>query len=358
MPGFPAQLAFAMKLNSAIGLDESRAYFVARLLQGIVGTVCCALVYVLGRDLFDSSIGLIAAGISAVMPTLAVFSVELLSETPFAAMVLASLIGIERIVRSSTTNEHDNRDRGQILVFAVLSGVLIALACYVRPSWLLFAPFFAAVYFVATRKALSASFRVLVGATVIVAMLAALAPWAYRNHERTGHWIFTTLWAGPSLYDGLRPDATGDSDMRFYEIDPNVPKMTEYEVDRYFREKARAFARENPRRTVELAFIKLWRFWKPWPNAEEFRNPLYVAVVAASFIPLITFAGWGAWLSRDRFWALFLTAGPILYFSTIHMVFVSSLRYRLPVEYPLCVLTAMGVRKFFGILGRGPESKV
>ena len=43
-----------------------------------------------------------------------------------------------------------------------------------------------------------------------------------------------------------------------------------------------------------------------------------------------------------------LTLGPILYFSLIHMIFVSSLRYRLPAEYPLCVLSAVGLTSWFG----------
>jgi hypothetical protein len=40
---------------------------------------------------------------------------------------------------------------------------------------------------------------------------------------------------------------------------------------------------------------------------------------------------------------LVLTAGPIIYFSALHTLFVSSLRYRLPAEYPLLALSAVGV---------------
>jgi hypothetical protein len=46
---------------------------------------------------------------------------------------------------------------------------------------------------------------------------------------------------------------------------------------------------------------------------------------------------------RSDLWTIALTAGPILYFTLLHMVFVSSLRYRLPAEYPLLVLAAAGV---------------
>ncbi|MGE3315481.1 MAG: glycosyltransferase family 39 protein [Planctomycetaceae bacterium] len=348
MPGFPAELAVAMKLAAALRLDPMRAYFVARLFQAVIGTLCCYLVFLLGRDLFDRRIGLIAAGIVALLPTLASFSVELLSETPFAALLVASLVALGRVVRNSAGEESRTQNRSSTILWAIASGVLIALACYVRPSWLLFAPCFALLYLLVARGAFTLPFRAAVGLVVVASTFLTLAPWAYRNYRATGHAVFTTLWAGPSLYDGLRADATGDSDMRFYETDPNVPRMTEYEVDRYFRAKAWEFVRQNPARAVELAFIKLWRFWKPWPNAAQFGGVLYTVVVAVSFVPLLVLAMCGAWSARARFWPLFLTAGPILYFSALHMVFVSSLRYRLPVEYPLAVLSAVGVEKFFG----------
>ena len=169
-------------------------------------------------------------------------------------------------------------------------------------------------------------------------------PWAYRNKQVTKHWIFTTLWAGPSLYDGLNPLATGDSDMPFMETDQLAESgMTEYEIDRHYRLKAWQFVVENPGRTVQLAWIKLLRFWKPWPNAEQFQSIGYCIVVALFFIPMVMFAILGFWKLRDQSWAWLLTAGPIFYFSLIHMVFVGSLRYRLPAEYPLCVLSAAGI---------------
>jgi hypothetical protein len=168
-------------------------------------------------------------------------------------------------------------------------------------------------------------------------------PWAYRNYAVTGHWIWTTLWVGPSLYDGFNPRANGESNMQFFEEDRLMDRMTEYEVDRYYRARAWQFVRSHPGRALRLTLDKIARFWMPWPNAEQFSGGVGQVAVAAYFIPAVLAAVLGLFLGPRAFWPWVLTLGPILYFSAIHAVFLGSLRYRLPAEYPLCVAAAVGL---------------
>ncbi|MCH7689141.1 MAG: glycosyltransferase family 39 protein [Planctomycetes bacterium] len=330
MPGFPALLGLSITV-------AGESFLFARILLAAVGTLACGLVYCLGKELFDKKIGLLAAGIAAILPTFVGFSVVILSETLFAATLLAGLVFMAKLTKTGFATE--TRRRGIRLSLTV--GLMMAAACYVRPSWLLAGPLFGLLYLTAADNKKEAALR---GSLILTALFLALLPWAYRNYQVTGHWIFTTLWAGPSLYDGLNPLATGDSDMNFMETDRLAETgMTEYEIDRHYRQKAWQFVIENPGRTAELAWIKLLRFWKPWPNAEQFQSIGYCIVVALFFIPIVMFAILGFWKLRDQSWVWLLTAGPIFYFSLIHMVFVGSLRYRLPAEYPLCVLSAIGI---------------
>ena len=60
------------------------------------------------------------------------------------------------------------------------------------------------------------------------------------------------------------------------------------------------YARQHPARVVELAFIKLWRFWKPWPSAEEAATGRPKAVIALFSLVLFAGAAYGLWLSRRR----------------------------------------------------------
>ena len=339
MPGFPAVLALSMKLFGESPLA-------ARCLLAMIGTAACGAVYLLGRQLFDERVGLIACGLTAVSPVMAGFSVLLLSETLFALTLTLNLWCAAKWLAESRWPKADGRWR---FLWATLTGVGIAVATLVRPSWLLAGPILASVVIARSFRKKdhgqrsSAISRRLEVAVMLLALFMTLLPWAMRNHAVCGHWVFTTLWSGPSLYDGLNPAANGDSEMSFFDRDNLMATMTEWDVDQHYKQAAGQFARQNPGRAIELTFLKLWRYWKPWPSAEQFGGVGPALLVAVFFVPVLVLSVRGWWLTRRSPWVWLLTLGPIVYFAAIHAVFVGSLRYRLPAEYPLCVLAAAGV---------------
>ena len=350
MPGFPALLAVCQ-------LVFGENLLATRLLLALVGTAACGLVYWLGCELFDPTTGLVAAALTAVWPTMILFSVLILSETLFAATMTASLIAVAKLLSElaqagatgglpASAGATSPGTGGQAAsgtpfgTLAVVTGVLIALTTCVRPTWLLAGPFVAGVLLVvgrAHRRAWIAAALVLVGLAV------TLAPWTLRNHRVTGHLVPTTLWVGPSLYDGLNPQADGSSHMEFVEREGVYQRMSEYDADQHYRAKAWAFARENPGRAAWLGVLKLSRYLSPWPNADQFRHPVANIGLFTLFAAMIGLAAFGLWRHRHDPRAWLIPLVPFVYFALIHTVFVGSLRYRLPAEYPLMILTAAGL---------------
>jgi 4-amino-4-deoxy-L-arabinose transferase-like glycosyltransferase len=362
MPGFPGLLALSIKLFGENVLS-------CRIVLAVLGTLACGMLYWLGSVLIDKRTGLIAAAVAAVSPVLVGFSVLVLTETTFAASLTASVFVFARWLGFKTENEGSKKDshRTNSILLAGVGGVVAGIACYVRPSWLLFAP---AVCVFAVGREL---WRGLVGqvsnlsstterdrletcptekkelkrtlvesAVVLLALFVTLLPWAIRNRSETGHFVLTTLWVGPSLYDGLSETATGESDMTFFDQENLLGSMSEYEMDREYRRRAWSFAGENPGRAIQLGLIKFGRFWSPVPNAKQFQSWWQKVGMAAISLPTFALAAYGAWLSRGNLAVLLLTLGPVVYFSAIHSLFIGSIRYRLPAEYPLLVLTAIG----------------
>ena len=221
---------------------------------------------------------------------------------------------------------------------AVATGAAIAMATYVRPTWVLAAPAFAICLWLKHRSADSLK----AGTIMCVATLLALVPWGLRNKQVTDHFVLTTLWVGPSLYDGLHTSATGESDMQFVETDGLMMELGEYKANQHYKNLALRFAADNPGRAMELGVRKLGRFWSPLPNAAQFKSIGPRIACLVGFVPLMLLAMRGTWITRKNLWALALCLGPIVYFSLLHTVFVGSLRYRLPAEYPLSVLAACG----------------
>ena len=343
MPGFPAVLALSMKLFGETPLA-------ARCLLAVIGTAACGAVYLLGRQLFDERVGLMACGLTAISPVMIGFSVLLLSETLFALTLTMSVWCAAKWL--SADSRQPTADSRYTVFWSAFTGVSIAIATYVRPSWLLAGPILASAVVVLSFKKryhcqrLTAFGLRFEAAVMLLALFGALLPWAWRNHSVCGHWVFTTLWSGPSLYDGLNPDANGDSNMAFFDRDNLMATMSEWDVDQHYKPAAWQYVSQHPGHAIELTFRKLLRYWMPWPNARQFGGAGPVLLVAGFFVPICVLAIRGGWLTRQRMWAWLLPLGPILYFAGIHAVFVGSLRYRLPAEYPLCVLAAVGLRDF------------
>ena len=106
--------------------------------------------------------------------------------------------------------------------------------------------------------------------------------------------------------------------------------------------RALAFARgRSPAGSSGSAAIKLGRYWSPWPNAGV---PLAAGGpgVRRFTVPLFVLIAVGAMERRRDLRAGPAGPAPLLYFSALHMVFASSMRYRIPAEMPALGLAAAG----------------
>ncbi len=344
MPGFPLLLAISRKL-----FGES--LLAARLVLATVGALGCLGVYQLGHRLGGHRTGLIAGWLAGVSPIFVGFSAIELTETVFAVSLVFGLVPLSRggIQAAPAADSESSVPTGAAtsptLIAAALTGAMAGLwggvGCYLRPSWLLFPPCLVLWLWLLKRDRARA---VMAFCTALV-MVASLVPWGIRNQRVTGHFVLTTLWMGPSLYDGWNPgNTTGDSDMAFFDEENLLSRMSEYEMDREYRKRAWAFAFDNPGQVAVLAWKKTLRYWNPFPNADQFKKfPVLQFVSFVWFVVVFAPALVGAWQLRRSLGVLAITAGPILYFAALHLVFVSSVRYRLPGEYPLLVLSALGI---------------
>lgn len=325
-PGFPLLLAASIKIFG-------KSVLAASLVMAVVGTGSCWLTWLLARKLFDEFTGLWAMLLVAVSPLQIGSNVQILSETWFSFGLLVCLLALARLLQSPPA-----AGWGRI---AFSNGILTGLTVLIRPGWLLWVGLSSLLVIVFGPMTIAK--RILCAALICGGCFVALLPWAWRNYEITGHWIFTSLWSGPSLYDGLHAGATGASDMAFVDNENVFSTMSEFDANAHYKQRAIDFAIAHPRRTVELALLKAGRYLSPSLNAAGFSGGVFSVFCVFWYFSLTVLIVSGALDLRHKLVCVGLLAGPFLQFLLVHMVFVGSIRYRLPLEFPLSILAAHGL---------------
>lgn len=324
-PGYPLFLAF---MQSLFG----NAVLPIRLVQAALGASTVAMAWGLMRQVdCRGHVPMLIAALVAFEPYGAMISVVLLSEALFIPLMMLGLWGM-----AALWNEPVRR-WGRWIAAGV--GLAMGGAILVKPSWALFPPLALAAW-VAARRRKAAVFH---AAAVALGIVLILMPWWVRNGRIYGRFVPTALWAGASLYDGLNPHANGASDMDFLNHPP-FRDLDETKQDRALTRSVLDFVRDQPRRALSLSVVKFLRYFSPWPNEASFRSAATILVGAAVEVPLFLAMAGGVWIYRRDPRALTLLAGPIVYFLLIHMVFVSSVRYRIPGSVPALGLAAAALQ--------------
>ncbi len=357
MPGYPALLAVMLGL-----FGDNMPVLYARFLSAALGTAAVAGVYAVAQLLFDCRTALLAALLAACYPGAIAMSVVVLSEAPFCPLYLLQLVAWLKswqtgsdaaagaVERASRLLAHPSApEQARRLFYGVVSGALAGLATLMRPDWLLFVPFVGVLGLLFTHQRQRHIAIVLV---MSLGLTVVMAPWWWRNYRQVHEFVPTTLQVGASLYDGLNPRATGESDMSF------VPRFVAEERDRGPAERAfqsrlddsmfaaaADWARQHPQRVIELAAIKLVRMWNIWPNNPNNRGGLLRLVTAATYLPAMVLAAIGIWRQRGKLWPAALGWLPAVYLTLLHLVFVSSIRYREPAMLGLLVFAAAALTR-------------
>lgn len=332
-PGYPAFLAACEALFGDRLLP-------VRLVQAVLGTLGVYFVYrLVDRAVPGRRAAIVAAALAAVEPYGIGLGELILSEGLFVPLMLAGLWGL-----AALWPRGDEAYPRRWAAVAIGTGAIHGAAVLVRPSWALAVPLLLGAWAAgAGRGRRRGAIR---GAALVAAATAAvMAPWWARNGRVFGRFVPTALWVGASLYDGLSPSATGASDMDQFLKEPGIVELDESSQDAALRGRAVDFALSRPGRALGLAAIKAARFWSPWPNAETLRSIPAALASAAVMLPLFGLVAIGAWGCRRDGRALVLLLGPLLYFMALHMIFVSSIRYRIPGFLPALGMAAVGWRR-------------
>ena len=330
-PGYPAILSVLFSWRT----DPPVVW--ARLVGAFFGTLTVAAAMLLALLLFNHRVALLTGWFVALYPGGIGLSILVLSEAPFCPLMLGQLVCWVLAWKTSSFSRQ--------ITWSGLAGVTAGLATLMRPSWLLFTPFCLLLLLLVRSERRR---HLTLACAMLASLCLTMTPWWIRNYRVTGTAVLTTLQVGASLYDGLNPQATGASDMSFtrriywdLKAQPAVEQgLFEVRLDQYYREAVWKWMWQEPGRVTSLAGVKFLRMWNIWPNSAEIGSVWIYRLMTLAYLPMLILSLVGAWKFARLDHPAILCLLPAVYLTGLHVIFVSSIRYRQPAMLVLIVLAA------------------
>jgi 4-amino-4-deoxy-L-arabinose transferase-like glycosyltransferase len=227
---------------------------VARAFQAVLSLGTAMLVYLLGRQLFEERVGLVAALLFTFYPSFLFYNSHILTEVVFTFLLALTAYCFAVYLA------------GGRLLLLVAAGVALGLAVLTREVvWPLLAVMGALVWY-GRRPGFG---RWAGHSTVLLlSFLLVVTPWIVRNTRVQGTLTFIATNGGPVFYAQNYEHTPLDRPWRDHTIDPVrkvrsllPPDLTEGERQKVAFRKGIEFIRDHPGLTVHRAVIRAANLW-------------------------------------------------------------------------------------------------
>ena len=197
--------------------------------------------------------------------------------------------------------------------------------------------------------------RVAVYSTILmVVTLMVVAPWSIRNSLHYGQFVLVTTEGGHAFWQGNNPyfdgvNRPGPDDIP-QELRQKLKGLSKIEKDRVYYRESFNFIRNKPMQFVKLYIIKFFNYWRLYPNtiSENRFTTLKTKIISLlTYGLLLPFALFGiiksVFHNKKTLLLLFL----MLSFSLGYSLFLTSVRYRIPLDVYVIVFAAFGIIRVF-----------
>ncbi len=350
-------------LLTAVFLVAGPSILATRLVQSLIDTGSCLLVYRLARRSFGPRVALLAGLIYAVYPGMLVACSRYLTEPLFVFLTLAFVALLAEFIA-----------RGR-WPWAAAAGVALAAAVLCK-SVAGALPVFLVMFAVlpvwrGVRRRMVAGL-----ALSMTCVVLAAGAWVLRNWLVSGTPVYPATSGGLALYTAhvyaahpeqrirdsahqaaREVDALARAHGIFLDPRDSYPRWfrsprDEVRLDQLARAKARAYIVSNPVAFAHHVAGNLWRFWFGAPNPRS----IVISVLVNG--PLLLLAALA--LVRLRWWrsaTLMLWLTVSLYLFLAHVAILSVVRYSLTVMPVVCVLAAVPLARLTGRIWNGQTLK-
>lgn len=313
----------------------------ARIAQAvIVGVMHPYITFHIGEKLFSKTVGLVAAGITAVYVYFFYYGAALMTEPFYITAILFSLYFGIRL--------SENLDRKLDTNLGVSLGISLGITVLLRQVFLLFIPFlFLWIWIVRIRRRVE--LPLLPSLVSILLTIAFILPASLYNYSRFDRFVLLNTNSGYAFFWGNHPI----HGTKFIPILPTetyqemipeeVRSLDEAALDQELLKRGIQFVTDDPGRYLLLSLSRIPPYFMFWYSADS--STLSNISRIGSFGLFLPFMLYGLWLSvkantgaqGNRFLnLLFSPQGLLMLFavvySGVHILTWTLIRYRLPVD--------------------------
>jgi len=259
------------------------------------------------------------------------------------------------------------------------SSILFVLVLLVKPNIEILVPFliFSFSYFKYKNIYFSIK-KLLIYFLIYVSLMSA---WWLHQYEKYGYFVRTNFGSSLVLYSGNNHlNKTGGGviltkeDLELYP-ERFVVEIRDYSLESFkdeigfkvvsknfpvyeggkeaylirhntLKNAALEFIKNNPKRFLELAILKFKRFWSPIPFSKEFTSTFEITVSLISLLPIYIFSIIGVFfIFKKKIYKSLPIIIYCMYINLIHVITISSFRYRFIIEMFLIILASYGLRQ-------------
>lgn len=335
MPLFPFFLSGIMAI---FGTGDG-ALIAIRIIQAILQGISLYFVYMIGRELFNKKVAIIAAFLfafylpEAVAPNLIL--TEVLFQFLFIIMFYFAIVGIK-----------ENR-----MIYYIITSIFWALTCLTRPNAAMFPLFIIIFWFVYKYKWQNMLKYVLVAFITFCIFFSA---WWVRNYNLTGHFVlFTDSSANPKLLGSMifnNPPSFADQIPTKYGMvkfekgeymgDAQQNELANYIIETGFKTHPVEYASWY---TLGKTFTlyNLPYYWKPIMGVSKpvmiFIQGIYMLLAVIGIIIAL--------IKRNRKNMMLLTL--LIMCTVVYWPFVTFSRYGFPNMFMMIIFAALTISKIF-----------
>jgi hypothetical protein len=173
--------------------------------------------------------------------------------------------------------------------------------------------------------------------------------WGIRNYITLRGFLLTTSGSSQVLWEGNNPwnETGGVSEESWKYLEAMPQNLNEIDRARWKSAQAKNYILNNLGRFFELAIKKFFRFWHLWPNFKGFNRGLYQWIALISFGPLLFLSILSLWGLKEQWRLTMILWLFFAYYTALHMITIGSIRYRLPLEPLMIVLSSALIAKYW-----------